>query len=308
VASPSIQSNEANLGAGGSGTVTFTGAQTSGNTNVVAVWVQNNQVSTAVPVPTDSSGNTYVLAVFQDSVGGSNGVALWLFVCIGIAAHGAGNVVNITFPGGTFCDAIIVEYPPTGAVRTSNGNNRFGGGTAPISTTLSGTSTNDLVVMTSWANNVAVSGAGTVGANTANVVQTSTDPFVVQDGLSDGSSPMTVVCGAIVDDFWTIAALAFKQPGPTITSQPQNITVYAGQTATLSVTATSSGGSLSYQWNLNGTPIGGATSSSYTTPATSLSDSGSVFTVTVTDSNGSVLSHPAVLTVLIAASLFWIRA
>ena len=61
---------------------------------------------------------------------------------------------------------------------------------------------------------------------------------------------------------------------PTITTQPVNQTVTAGQTATFRVAA---GGTapLSYQWQKNGANIAGANSSSYTTPATATTDSGS---------------------------------
>jgi hypothetical protein len=83
---------------------------------------------------------------------------------------------------------------------------------------------------------------------------------------------------------------------PIITSQPANQTVNAGQTATFSVTATGAG-TLTYQWFKGGTAIGGATSSTYTTPATVSGDSGSLFTVTVTNAGGTVTSNPATLTV-----------
>jgi hypothetical protein len=59
-------------------------------------------------------------------------------------------------------------------------------------------------------------------------------------------------------------------------TQPVNQTVMVGQTATFSVTA--SGGPLNYQWYKNGIPISGATSGTYTTQATVMTDSGSVFT------------------------------
>jgi hypothetical protein len=85
--------------------------------------------------------------------------------------------------------------------------------------------------------------------------------------------------------------------GPSIT-QPASITVEVGQTATFSVTATGTG-PLSYQWYENGVAISGATSSSYTTPATALTDSGSVFTVTASNSVGTVKSMGATLTVLL---------
>ena len=83
---------------------------------------------------------------------------------------------------------------------------------------------------------------------------------------------------------------------PSITAQPQNQTVTAGQTATFSVSATGSG-ALTYQWRKNGTNIGGATTSSYTTPATVLADNGATFAVIVSNSAGSVTSNNAALTV-----------
>jgi hypothetical protein len=83
---------------------------------------------------------------------------------------------------------------------------------------------------------------------------------------------------------------------PTITTQPANQTVTAGQTATFTVVV---GGTapLSYQWQKNGVNIAGATSSSYTTPATTTSDSGSTFAVVVSNSAGTVTSAAATLTV-----------
>ena len=83
---------------------------------------------------------------------------------------------------------------------------------------------------------------------------------------------------------------------PTITSQPTNQTLPAGQMATFSVTA-SGQAPLSYQWLRNGTVIPGATLSSYTTPATTASDSSSAFQVTVSNSLGSVTSNSATLTI-----------
>ncbi len=83
---------------------------------------------------------------------------------------------------------------------------------------------------------------------------------------------------------------------PTITVQPVNQTLTAGQTATFTVTATGTA-PLTYQWLKNGTAIGGATSASYTTPVTTLADSGEQFTVTVSNSVGNTLSGTATLTV-----------
>src|SRR5213079_1020729 len=73
-------------------------------------------------------------------------------------------------------------------------------------------------------------------------------------------------------------------------------TVSTGQTATFTVTATGTA-PLSYQWQKNGTVIGGATAASYTTPATTASDNGDQFTVVVSNAAGSVTSMAAALTV-----------
>jgi hypothetical protein len=91
------------------------------------------------------------------------------------------------------------------------------------------------------------------------------------------------------------ATLTVKSP-PIITTQPTNKTVKAGHTAQFSVTATGTQ-PLSYQWRKNGGNIAGATSASYTTPATRTADNGSLFSVIVTNSLGSVSSNNALLTV-----------
>jgi len=83
---------------------------------------------------------------------------------------------------------------------------------------------------------------------------------------------------------------------PAITMQPASETVTTGQTASFSVNATGAA-PLSYQWKKNGTAIGGATSSSYTTPATTSADNGAQFTVLVSNTAGNVTSNPATLTV-----------
>jgi hypothetical protein len=83
---------------------------------------------------------------------------------------------------------------------------------------------------------------------------------------------------------------------PTITTQPVNQTVTAGQTASFSVTATGTA-PLNYQWQKNGANIAGATSASYTTPATTISDNGATFAAVVNNTAGSATSAAATLTV-----------
>ena len=87
---------------------------------------------------------------------------------------------------------------------------------------------------------------------------------------------------------------------PTITTQPVNQTVTAGQTASFAVVAAGTA-PLSYQWQKNGANIAGATAASYTTPVTTTGDSGSTFDVVVSNTAGTVTSSAATLTVNAAA-------
>ena len=88
---------------------------------------------------------------------------------------------------------------------------------------------------------------------------------------------------------------------PIITTQPQSISVTAGNPASFTVTASGSQ-PLSYQWRKNTINIGGATNSTYTIPAVSQSDAGN-YSVIVSNSAGSATSNDAVLTVTPANQL-----
>ncbi len=83
---------------------------------------------------------------------------------------------------------------------------------------------------------------------------------------------------------------------PSITTQPANQTIFAGQTATFSIIANGTS-PLSYQWQKNGIGISGANSASYTTPAETTSNNGALFSVIVSNSAGTFTSNNATLTV-----------
>ena len=119
---------------------------------------------------------------------------------------------------------------------------------------------------------------------------------------ADNSAQFTVVVSNAVGSVTSSAVTLTVNTAPSITTQPASQTVVAGQTATLSVTATGTG-PLSYQWTKNGANIGGATTTSYTTPATTSSDNGAQFAVVVTNSVGNITSSAATLTVNAATLL-----
>jgi hypothetical protein len=91
-------------------------------------------------------------------------------------------------------------------------------------------------------------------------------------------------------------AISGSSVAASIAVQPYNMAVSAGQPVTFTVTGAGSP-TLTYQWQRNGSNITGATSASYTISATAAADNGAVFTVTVSNSLGSVTSNPATLTV-----------
>jgi hypothetical protein len=88
---------------------------------------------------------------------------------------------------------------------------------------------------------------------------------------------------------------------PTVSTQPVSQTVAAGQAASFTVAAAGTA-PLTYQWQKNGSNIAGATSASYTTPATTTSDNGATFRAVVTNSAGSATSNAATLTVKAATA------
>lgn len=86
--------------------------------------------------------------------------------------------------------------------------------------------------------------------------------------------------------------------GPTIDTQPTNQTAKVGATATYTIAATTSGGTLHYQWKFNGTNVG-TDSSSYARTGVVLGDHGGTVTCVVTDDNGDTTSSGATLTVAV---------
>jgi hypothetical protein len=135
-------------------------------------------------------------------------------------------------------------------------------------------------------------GAAISGATSSNYTTPATT-------TSDSGSTFAVVVTNTAGTVTSSTATLTVNPAPvapTITTQPGSQTVTAGQTATFAVAASGTA-PLSYQWKKNGVNIAAATAASYTTPATTTSDSGSTFAVVVTNTVGTVASAAATLTV-----------
>ena len=113
---------------------------------------------------------------------------------------------------------------------------------------------------------------------------------------ADNGTGFRVIVTNPVSSLTSNAATLTVNAGPSIMMQPVNETVNVGQTATFTVVATGAP-PLSYQWQKNQVNIVGATSASYTTPATTSADNGTSFRVIVTNPVSSVTSNAATLTV-----------
>lgn len=125
----------------------------------------------------------------------------------------------------------------------------------------------------------------------------STYSFPTTTANDDGKIFTVHVANAVGFVNSTNATLTVNTP-PTITSPVANETVAVGETATFTVSTSEKGIlPLSYQWSKNNVVIPGATSASYTTPATLLTDDGEQFSVTVSNTLGTASSTTATLSV-----------
>jgi hypothetical protein len=200
--------------------------------------------------------------------------------------NGASFTVTVTGNAGTVTSnaALLAVNAPPSITTQPVSQTVTAGQTAMFSVAATGTAT----LTYQWAKN----GTAISGATAASY----TTPATI---VGDSGSSLTVTITNSVSSVTSNAATLTVNVPPAITSQPASESVTAGQTATFAVAATGSG-TLSYQWKKNGTVISGATTPSYTTPATVTGDSGSTFTVTVTSSVGSMTSNAATLTVTVA--------
>ncbi|MCX8517132.1 MAG: hypothetical protein ORN29_03565, partial [Rhodoferax sp.] len=124
------------------------------------------------------------------------------------------------------------------------------------------------------------------------VVVSNSAGFTVTSSNATLTVPGAVVVPVVEEPVVVVPVLV----APAIITQPAAQTVRAGQSATFGVTATGTA-PLSYQWTKNDTYIPGATSSTYTTPATSIGDNGGMFSVVVSNGAGNVISSIATLNV-----------
>ncbi|MFN0158701.1 MAG: immunoglobulin domain-containing protein [Bacteroidota bacterium] len=222
-----------------------------------------------------SSWNTHTVTFTTSGFSGTSTDTRFRFVVNSYAAAGALY----------FIDNVMLYETPT------SGDPPFIIGDVPNQTVASGTTASfsvnavgTLPLSYQWRKN---------GANIAGAVNASyTTP--VTTVADNGSTYACIVSNAFGADTSNAALLTVLVLPPTVTQHPQNQVVAVGQTATFAMAASGTP-PFTYQWQRNGANVGGATSASYTTPATVLADSGSIFRCIVTNSAGVDTTDNAML-------------
>ena len=281
----------------------------------------------------DGSTQSYVVTVTV-ALNSAKAITAFSFSGLGTGVIGSGTIA-VTVPFGTAVTALAATFTATGAsvkvgstVQTSGTTtNDF---TNPVSYTVTASdgSTQSYVVTVTVALNSAKAitafsfaslGTGVIGSGTIAVTVpfgtavtalaatfTSTGASVkvgstVQTSgttTNNFTNPVTYIVTAAdgsTHNYVVTVTIAPPDP-PNITTNPSSVTVIGPATATFTVAATGVS-TLQYQWQKNNVTISGATSSSYTTPATTASDNGSAFRCVVTNSGVSSTSTSATLTV-----------
>jgi len=175
-----------------------------------------------------------------------------------------------------------------------------GGATAPTITTQPASQT--VTAGSSVTFSVVASGTAPLSYqwkfNGANISGATSSSFTIASAQSANAGSYTVTVSNSAGSVTSAAAtltVNSSPVAPTITTQPASQTVTAGSSVTFSVVASGTA-PLSYQWKFNGANISGATSSSFTIASAQSANAGS-YTVTVSNSAGSVTSAAATLTV-----------
>ncbi len=270
----------------------------------------------------DENGNqiwshTYDRSSAQDSLNGVVSVSGRLFAVgstRGQTAGGAdavlaefdpanGNLLSTTLYGGSLDDIANAVDSDGSSLYVVGGTRSYGNGSnqimvlqyalgpvltnivvTPVNTVIGG-GTNEAFVATGYFSD----GSSSSLAPTNGVVWNSSNPSVATittNGLATGLSVGTTTIKATVGSINGSTALSVVVI-PSISTNPVSATASSGGTVTLSVSA--NGGGLSYQWQLNGTNISGATGASLTITNLSATNFG-VYRVIVNNAAGSVAS------------------
>ena len=221
--------------------VTYTAAQTAGDTNIVVIgW--SDATSTIASV-TDTNGNTYSPAIGPTQQAGIQSQAI--YVAPNIVAAGAGaNSVTVTFSGSVpFPDMRILEYSGLAAVSPLDAAvGGTGNGTTSNSGSLTTTSPNELLFAASTVDSI-TTGAGT--GYTSRVI-TSTDSNIAEDQGAAAVGTYSATA-SMSSGNWVMQLIALRAASQTAGTQPTapgNLAALAAGTNQINLSWTASTDSL----------------------------------------------------------------
>jgi hypothetical protein len=210
--------------------VTYAGAQSAGNTSIVAIGWSNSTAS--VTAVTDTKGNTYVQALAPTVQSGIQSQVIYIASNIAAATAGT-NQVKVTFSASVlFPDVRILEYSGLAAVSPIEAAiGAAGSGTTSNSGSLTTVNANDLL----FAANYVTSGTTAAGAGYTSRVITNPDGDIAEDRIvttagsysatatmSSGSWVMQLVALKAANSLPTAATPTFN-PAPGAYTTPQTV-------------------------------------------------------------------------------------
>jgi hypothetical protein len=158
--------------------------------------------------------------------------------------------------------------------------------TSPQAATFTVAATGASTLSYQWLRN-GVAIAGATGASHTTAATLAADDGAVYSVRVDSSGGTSTTSAEARLTVWLM---------PAVTSAPRSGSITDGAAATLSVVASGTP-PLRYQWRRNAVDLPGATAASYTTVALGLSDTGTQYSVVVSNPAGSVTSASAVVSV-----------
>ena len=181
----------------------YTGAQTSGNANVIMIGGVSGFVVSSV---TDTKGNTYN-SVATGNVGG---IQVAAYVATGIASASAGsNTVTVTFSAGTNSpDIHILEYSGLASSGVFDSSDYVNGTGTSASATFSTSNANDVIIAS-----LLYTGTPTITAGTGYTMRVNEGPSwgnCTEDQVVSSSGSQTASFSISSSQSWWVFAIALK--------------------------------------------------------------------------------------------------
>lgn len=258
----------------------------------------------------DSKSNTYTLVGAEQAIGAFR---TRLYRCVN-GTGGASHTATLVVSGAGGATVYLVEATGCNTSSPVDQSDRRTESASPytLAAGLTTTQANELLLSFfagDSGSNPATNAESGLGSSTIVVEETNgaanwTGAVAKSYKTSTGTFNPSWTQTGTVDGAVFLETLKEAGTGPTINTQPASQQIPDQTRVQVSVTATTSGGALSYQWQdnrsgsfANTTDGDNATSATYTTPALYVRQSPRQYRCVVTDSNGSVNSNAATITV-----------